>query len=57
MSLIPCPECKKEVSSAAEKCPHCGHTLKQKQSMGGIAAAVFVGLALGLLLLKGCGYI
>lgn len=25
MSLSPCPECKREVSSAAVACPHCGH--------------------------------
>jgi hypothetical protein len=24
MALIPCPECKREISSAASACPHCG---------------------------------
>jgi hypothetical protein len=24
MALVPCPECKREVSSAASACPHCG---------------------------------
>lgn len=24
MSLIPCPECKREMSSKAKACPHCG---------------------------------
>jgi len=24
MALIPCPECKREISSAAPACPHCG---------------------------------
>ena len=28
MSLIKCPECQKEVSSAATSCPHCGYPLK-----------------------------
>ena len=27
MSLIQCPECKKEISDSAEKCPHCGYQL------------------------------
>ena len=30
MSLIKCPECGKEVSTAAETCPHCGYPLKKK---------------------------
>ena len=24
MALIPCPECKREISDRAESCPHCG---------------------------------
>jgi ribosomal protein L37AE/L43A len=28
MALQRCPECKGQVSSTAEKCPHCGKTLK-----------------------------
>jgi hypothetical protein len=27
MALIPCPECKTEVSSAAAACPKCGHPI------------------------------
>ena len=27
MALIHCPECKKEISSAAESCPHCGNPM------------------------------
>ena len=27
MALITCNECKKEVSSNAEKCPHCGNPI------------------------------
>ena len=38
MSLIKCPECGKEVSTAAEVCPHCGFpikdSLKEKQYVG-----------------------
>ncbi len=28
MALYNCPECKKEISEAAKKCPHCGYSLK-----------------------------
>ena len=30
MPLISCPECKKDVSTEADSCPHCGHPIKQK---------------------------
>lgn len=29
MALINCPECGKEVSNAAESCPHCGYPIKR----------------------------
>ena len=32
MALIKCPECQKDVSTAAETCPHCGYPLKNAQS-------------------------
>lgn len=28
MALISCPECAKDVSSAAASCPHCGHPIR-----------------------------
>lgn len=28
MALIPCPECQREVSTAAAACPHCGYPLQ-----------------------------
>ena len=31
MALIKCPECGKEVSTAATSCPHCGYPLKRTQ--------------------------
>ena len=47
MALISCPECQKEVSSAADACPSCGHPIlgvrrgqvvEAKSWSGGIAA-------------------
>ena len=31
MALIKCPECGKEVSTAAETCPHCGYPIKNNE--------------------------
>jgi RNA polymerase subunit RPABC4/transcription elongation factor Spt4 len=56
MALINCPDCKKQVSSEAEKCPHCGRSIAAKQSATGVMAAIIIGLVVGVLLLKGCGY-
>lgn len=56
MSLIKCPDCSKDVSSEAEKCPHCGRSIKKNQSATGVLAAIIIGLILGVLLLKSCGY-
>lgn len=47
MAMTKCPECKKEVSSGAETCPHCGKVLKIRSGCGGcllfiLGAAVFV---------------
>jgi len=30
MALMKCPECGKEVSTAASTCPHCGYPLKKE---------------------------
>jgi len=32
MALINCPECKKEISSLVENCPHCGFPLKREET-------------------------
>lgn len=32
MTLIKCPECGKDVSTAAESCPHCGFPIKKESS-------------------------
>ena len=31
MALIICPECGKEVSTAADSCPHCGYPIKNNK--------------------------
>ena len=31
MALIKCPECGKEVSTAAETCPHCGYPINKNE--------------------------
>lgn len=41
MALIACSECKKQISSKAEACPHCGARAKKKPS--GCAPALLVG--------------
>ena len=34
MSLIKCPECGKEISTAAASCPHCGYPLAKEKDNG-----------------------
>lgn len=49
--LIQCPECKKEVSDAAQNCPHCGYAIKKapenKSSKETNKSAAFQFLAIG----------
>lgn len=35
MALIPCPECKREVSDKAPACPGCGHPIAMAAVPGG----------------------
>ena len=57
MALITCSECGKELSSTAERCPHCGHKTefaKDSAKKRDIAWAVYISLGafvIGLLLL------
>lgn len=56
MAMIRCEECGKEISSTAERCPHCGHETsfakesgKKKRAsliVNGCIIAVVIGLAL-----------
>jgi len=47
MALINCPECQKEVSETAKRCPHCGYTLKDNKK---IIAIVSVSVIVVLLI-------
>ena len=43
MNLIKCPDCSKDVSKNAQKCPHCGAKLK----MGGFSKSILVLFGIG----------
>jgi len=48
MALKPCVECKREISSSAKVCPHCGHTDPHHNELHGrifMVLACFGGLA------------
>ncbi len=51
MALINCPECKKEISSHSNKCPHCGCPSEEskKEKIGALLA---LGALIGLIILK-----
>ena len=42
MALIQCPECKKEISDHAKKCPHCGYPIKKTSR--NLAIFIFSGI-------------
>jgi DNA-directed RNA polymerase subunit RPC12/RpoP len=48
MALIKCPECGKEISDNANKCPNCGNPMyvKKKHSPLGIVSAVICGISI-----------
>lgn len=48
MSLINCRECKKQISSTADKCPHCGAP-KKKALGGGCALIVIIVVVFGII--------
>lgn len=59
MALINCPECGKEVSDTAPRCPNCGHIINKKEanktensSVGGcgLVASILIALAIWALL-------
>jgi hypothetical protein len=61
MSLISCPECKKEISASAASCPSCGYPLQgrpaepqfeayKKRRLTGAFITCLIGLPIGILL-------
>ena len=47
--LITCPACKNEVSNIAEKCPHCGHPIKEQEVSGFLSGLGAIFLFIGFL--------
>lgn len=45
MALIPCPECGKQVSSAAVSCPDCGYPIAEQKNEGYVSIKICNGLA------------
>lgn len=53
MPLTQCPDCKKEVSSIAEFCPHCGRSSQKRQTVNadlGVWQGVKIGLGMVVVL-------
>ena len=44
MAMIKCKECGKEVSSKAEKCPHCGVVVKKAATQYGAGTVLLLGI-------------
>lgn len=55
MSLIECPECHKEISDKAEKCPNCGCPLKHKTKLYLIIIAAVCSIIAILVLISAFG--
>jgi len=54
MVLIKCEECKKEISTKADVCPHCGARIKEKTGcLSYIIVGTFLFLVLGVLFNNG----
>ena len=51
MALTTCPECNKEVSSAALACPHCAHPLKAPKPSTARLVLNGIGLFVGLIIM------
>lgn len=49
MSMMVCPECKKEISNQADKCPNCGASPSLGKVGKYIAAALVVAIVIGLI--------
>lgn len=64
MTMMPCPECQKQISTAANTCPQCGHPLKlycwgigylderqikARRNLAGVVLVVVVAIGVGLI--------
>ena len=53
MALIKCPECGENISDKANTCPHCGYTLKKKESSGCFTAFLWIiAIIIGLVVIN-----
>ena len=48
MSLVQCSECKKEISSAAKSCPHCGKVSLAHQINKSAGNVVLIFIIIGI---------
>ena len=46
MALVKCKECGKEISTKADKCPHCGAPIKKSANIGCLGSAIAIILIL-----------
>ncbi len=59
MALIHCPECGKDVSDTAPRCPNCGHIINKKEanktnaSAGGCGLIISIVIALAIWFILG----
>jgi hypothetical protein len=51
MALMNCPECKKEISSGARRCPHCGCNVKKVVNEKSVTPSGYVGCLVVILIL------
>lgn len=49
MALIKCPECKQDISDSAKACPNCGHSKKERKTLG--CGALILVLIVGVYIL------
>lgn len=52
MPLVPCPTCRREIDSHADKCPHCGRVSRAVvvgRMLPGIVVLVFVVFVVSML--------
>lgn len=52
LSLIKCPECNKDISNKAKKCPNCGSPLKHQTKLNIKIIAVICGIIASLVLIS-----